>query len=93
MSDELEQEAIAICSDLSGEARCVNMKSLKKIFVSDEVMHQSLQGRLWCPEAQENRCVKIRLEAQVAHLPPPSLDINHLAHAKLISQHPSILYS
>ena len=46
LSDELKQEATGICSDLSGEAGSVNKKSLRKIFISDEVMHQSLQGRL-----------------------------------------------
>lgn len=66
LSDDLEQEAIDICSDLSREAGCVNKKSLKKIFISDVVMHQSLQRRLSCPEAQENTCVKIRKEAHVA---------------------------
>lgn len=43
LSDELEQKALDICSDLSREAGCVNKKSLK-IFISHEVMHQSLQG-------------------------------------------------
>lgn len=46
LSDELKQEATDIGSDLSGEAGSVNKKSLKKVFISGEVMHQSLQGRL-----------------------------------------------
>ena len=32
-------------------------------------MNQSLQGRLWCPEAQENTRVKIRREAHVPFFP------------------------
>lgn len=31
---------------------CVNKQSLK-IFISEEVKHQSFPGRLWCPQAQE----------------------------------------
>lgn len=90
LSDELEQETIVICSDLLGEAGCVNKKGLERIFVSGEVMHQSFQGRLWCPEAQENTCVKIRSEAHVDFFFP--FDINRLAHGKLICQGPAILY-
>lgn len=90
LSDELEQEAIDICSDLSREAGYVNKKSLRKIFISDEVMHQSLQRRLWYPEAQENTCVKIRSETHVAFF--FSFDTGRLAHVKLISQGQSILY-
>lgn len=89
LSDELEQEAIDICSDLSREAGYVNKKSLK-VFISDEVMHQSLQGRLWGPEAQENTCVRNRGEAQVDFF--FSFDINLLARVKLISWGPSILH-
>ena len=79
LSDELKQEATDICSDLSGEAGSVNKKTFKKIFISGEVMHQSLQGRLGCPEVQENASFCF-------------FDINHLAHGKLISQGPPILY-
>lgn len=91
LSDELKQEATDICSDLSGEAGSVNKKSLKKIFISGEVMHQSLQGRRGCPEVQENACVKVRSEAHVAFI-FCFFDINRLAHGKLISQGPPILY-
>lgn len=84
------RKQLTFCSDLSREAACVNMEGLKKIFISDEVMHQSFQGRLWCPEAQENTCVKIRSEIHVDFF--FSFDINCLVHVKLISQGLSIIY-